>query len=197
MGRTSTSRRRRSADPETLREKFVEMALTSPKDTLAVFVAVAAVAIIVSNALFLQKGRHPSPMFDAAQGLISTRSVPAPRPRPAPVEVRAPEPAVAARTETAAAPTTAPMPVPRPPMPVGSARPDPLADLIVANRRIIAAQKALTEFGFGQIKPTGAIGPDTKAAVERFERERRLPVTGKLSDSVMREIAAVTGRSLD
>lgn len=192
MGRTSTSRRGRSADPETLREKFVEMALTSPKDTLAVFVAVAAVAIIVSNALFLQKGRHPSPMFDAAPGLISTRSAPAPRPRPAPVEVRAPEPA-AARVEAA----TAPMPVPRPPMPVGTARPDPLADLIVANRRIIAAQRALTEFGFGQIKPTGALGPDTKAAVERFERERRLPVTGKLSDSVMREIAAVTGRSLD
>jgi hypothetical protein len=191
MGRTSTSRRRRSADPETLREKVVEMALTSPKDTLAVFVAVAAVAIIVSNALFLQKGRHPSPMFDAAPGLISTRSVPAPRSRPAPVELKT-EP-VAARSETAAAP----MPVPRPPMPAGSARPDPLADLIVANRRIIAAQKALTEFGFGQIKPTGAMGPDTRAAVERFERERRLPVTGKLSDSVMREIAAVTGRSLD
>ena len=191
MGRTSTSRRGRSADPETLREKFVEMALTSPKDTLAVFVAVAAVAIIVSNALFLQKGRHPSPMFDAAPGLISTRSVPAPRPRPAPVDVKA-EP-VAARSETA----VAPMPVPRPPMPVANARPDPLADLIVANRRIIAAQRALTEFGFGQIKPTGALGPETKAAVERFERERRLPVTGKLSDSVMREIAAVTGRSLD
>lgn len=189
MGRTSS--RRRSAEPDTLREKFVEMALTSPRDTLAVFVAVAAVAIILSNALFLQKGRHPSPMFDASPGLVSTRGVPAPRPRPAAVEVKA-EP-VAARTETAAAP----VPVPRPPMPVANARPDPLADLIVANRRIIAAQRALTEFGFGQIKPTGAIGPDTKAAVERFERERRLPVTGKLSDSVMREIAAVTGRSLD
>ena len=128
-------------------------------------------------------------MFDAAPGLISTRAVPAPRPRPAPVEVKAPEPA-AMRTETAAAP----IPVPRPPMPVGDARPDPLADLIVANRRrIIAAQRALTEFGFGQIKATGTVGPDTKAAVERFERERRLPVTGKLSDNVMREIAAVTG----
>ena len=55
MGRTSTSRRGRSADPETLREKVVDLALSSPKDTLAAFVAVAAVAIIVSNALFLRR----------------------------------------------------------------------------------------------------------------------------------------------
>jgi peptidoglycan hydrolase-like protein with peptidoglycan-binding domain len=80
---------------------------------------------------------------------------------------------------------------------VGAQRSDPLADLIVANRRIASAQRALTEFGFGQIKPTGVAGPETKIAVERFERERRLPVTGQLSDRVMREISAVTGRSFD
>jgi peptidoglycan hydrolase-like protein with peptidoglycan-binding domain len=103
-----------------------------------------------------------------------------------------------AKIENLIAPTaTVPSPVPRPPMPVASAPRDPLAGLIASDRRTIAAQKALTEFGFGQIKPTGIVGPDTKAAVEKFERERRLPVTGQLSDRVLREIATVTGRSLD
>jgi hypothetical protein len=193
MGRTSTGRRGRSPEPETIRERLVEFALASPRDTLAVLVATAAVAVILTNALFLQKGRHPSPMFEAFPNLVSTQSVPAPRPRPADVAKTPgrPSDAVAARSEAA------PTPVPRPPAPVGNARQDPLGDLIVSNRRIVAAQKALTEFGFGQIKPTGAIGPDTRAAVERFERERRLPVTGQLSDRVLHEIAIVTGRPID
>jgi peptidoglycan hydrolase-like protein with peptidoglycan-binding domain len=113
-----------------------------------------------------------------------------PRPRPA-TEAKAPD-APAARTDVPASASA-----PRPPVSVGAQRSDPLADLIVANRRIASAQRALTEFGFGQIKPTGVAGPETKIAVERFERERRLPVTGQLSDRVMREISAVTGRSFD
>jgi hypothetical protein len=52
-------------------------------------------------------------------------------------------------------------------------------------------------YGYGQIKPTGVIDSDTKAAIERFERERRLPITGQLSDRVARELASVTGRPLE
>jgi hypothetical protein len=193
MGRASTSRRSRAAQ-ETLRERMVDYALSSPKDTLAILAAVAATSIILVNALFLQKGRHPSPMFDAVPNLVSARQAapanPMPRPRPA-TEAKAPE-APAARTDVPASASA-----PRPPVSVGAQRSDPLADLIVANRRIASAQRALTEFGFGQIKPTGVAGPETKIAVERFERERRLPVTGQLSDRVMREISAVTGRSFD
>jgi hypothetical protein len=193
MGRASTGRRSRAAQ-ETLRERMVDYALSSPKDTLAILAAVAATSIILVNALFLQKGRHPSPMFDATQSFVSARpseSVnPMPRPRPV-AEAKAPE-AQPARVEVAPAAAA-----PRPPAPVATQRSDPLADLIIANRRVASAQRALTEFGFGQIKPTGVAGPETKIAVERFERERRLPITGKLSDNVMREISIVTGRSFD
>jgi hypothetical protein len=34
-------------------------------------------------------------------------------------------------------------------------------------------------------------------AIERFERERKLPVTGQLSANVIRELAAMTGRPLE
>jgi len=64
-------------------------------------------------------------------------------------------------------------------------------------KRIIAVQRALADFGYGQMKPSGVMGADTKAAIERFERERKLPVTGQISDRLTRELAAVTGRPLE
>lgn len=63
--------------------------------------------------------------------------------------------------------------------------------------RVVAIQRALSDYGFGQVKPTGTMDPPTKAAIEKFERSRKLPVTGRLSAGVTREIAAVTGRPLD
>jgi peptidoglycan hydrolase-like protein with peptidoglycan-binding domain len=75
--------------------------------------------------------------------------------------------------------------------------PAPAASPAPAAARVVAVQRALAEFGYGQIKTTGVFDPATKAAVEKFERERRLPVTGKLSDRLMKELASVTGRPLE
>ena len=55
----------------------------------------------------------------------------------------------------------------------------------------------MSEFGYGQIKPTGVAGPDTQAAIEKFERERMMPVTGKISARMLRELSAITGRVFD
>jgi peptidoglycan hydrolase-like protein with peptidoglycan-binding domain len=65
------------------------------------------------------------------------------------------------------------------------------------SKRVIAMQRALAQFGYGQIKATGIVDGDTRAAIERFEREHRLPVTGQPSDRLARELAAMTGRPLD
>jgi len=77
------------------------------------------------------------------------------------------------------------------------ARPDPIAEYLAPSRQVIAVQRVLSEFGYGQIKPTGLIDSETQTAIERFERERRLPVTGQLSNRVVRELAAITGRPLE
>jgi peptidoglycan hydrolase-like protein with peptidoglycan-binding domain len=77
------------------------------------------------------------------------------------------------------------------------ARPDPIAEYLAPSRQVIAVQRVLSEFGYGQIKPTGLIDSETQSAIERFERERRLPVTGQLSHRVVRELAAITGRPLE
>jgi peptidoglycan hydrolase-like protein with peptidoglycan-binding domain len=64
-------------------------------------------------------------------------------------------------------------------------------------RRVAAVQRALTEYGYGQLKPTGAIGADTQAAILKFERDRKLPVTGQMSDRLVRELTAMIGRPID
>jgi peptidoglycan hydrolase-like protein with peptidoglycan-binding domain len=77
------------------------------------------------------------------------------------------------------------------------ARNDNTTEPAVASQRVIALQRALAEFGYGQIKPSGVVDIDTQRAIERFERERKLPLTGQVSDRVVRELAAATGRPLE
>jgi peptidoglycan hydrolase-like protein with peptidoglycan-binding domain len=78
-----------------------------------------------------------------------------------------------------------------------SARNETAADKPGSSRRVIALQRALAEYGYGQIKPSGIIDADTQAAIEKFERERKLPITGQPSERVARELAAMTGRPLE
>jgi peptidoglycan hydrolase-like protein with peptidoglycan-binding domain len=66
-----------------------------------------------------------------------------------------------------------------------------------ASARVIVVQRALAEFGYGQIKASGIVDNETQRAIERFERERKLPVTGQISDRVVRELTAATGRPLE
>lgn len=80
---------------------------------------------------------------------------------------------------------------------VQQVRLDPIAEVLAPSQRVLAVQRALAEYGYGQIKPTGVVDADTKAAIERFERERKLPITGQVSDRLARELAAITGRPLE
>ena len=201
--------------------------LHSPKDLVAGLLAAAAVCAIFTNALFLQAGRHPSPMFG---GNVVTLPAPqpavaSPLPRPRPIELATrpvePEPVeskpVETRTvdskaaepkgadaknadamtnlvvkSTTSAPAAAPANVMRPPASIPApAQSEPGA------RRVAAVQRALTQYGYGQLKPTGAVGADTQAAISKFEHARKLPVTGQMSDRLVRELTAMTGHPID
>ena len=61
-------RRRRGAsvvavDADAERGLLMRILLHSPKDVIAGALAFTAVSAIIANALFLQAGRHPAPMF--------------------------------------------------------------------------------------------------------------------------------------
>lgn len=86
---------------------------------------------------------------------------------------------------------------PEKPAPRAAARADPIADLIAPGPRVIAVQRALNDYGYGPVKATGVYGTETIAAVQKFERDRKMPVTGQISERLLRELAALTGRPLE
>jgi hypothetical protein len=214
-----------AVEAEAERGLVMRILLHSPKDLVAGVLAFAAVSAIIANALFLQAGHHPSPMFGSVvaipqAGLTPASPLPRPRPvelatRPAdtsspesklveskpaelkPVEIKPAEPKAAEPKSadplanlvkaTAATPVTAN--VPRPPAPIPTAA--------QGARRVAAVQRVLTEYGYGQLKPTGTVGSDTQAAIQKFERERKLPVTGQMSDRLVRDLVAMTGHPID
>jgi len=90
-----------------------------------------------------------------------------------------------------------PQPVPPAPLPQPRQEPAPSLASLHVSPKVLAVQRALSDFGYGQIRPTGLYDADTKLAIQRFERDRRLPITGEMSDRVLRELAALTGRPLD
>lgn len=227
----------------------------NPKDAVAVVVALAGVGIIAVNALFMQSGPHPAPLFSLRSIGSRSAAVPhreaIPRPRPTAPETTAAAPAAPVpprsrteivsdiqralaqrglykgdvdgkygpKTEAAvrdfvqhahikieAEPSEALLRALTQPanalasLPTGSsahAHADPIAALINPPSRIEAVQRVLADYGYGQIKPNGVVGPETVAAIEKFERSRGLPATGRVTDRLVRELAAMTGKPLD
>lgn len=217
-----TPRRRRGAaaaiEPEGDSERglALRILLHSPKDMVAGLIAFAAVSAIVANALFLQSGPHPAPMFGSVVHMqpANLASVSLPRPRPAEADAATSEPRLA---EPKANEKTGEL---RAPDAKGNDKGDPLGNLVKAtvtppatnvlrppapippvqitgSHRVAAVQRALSENGYGQLKATGTIGADTQAAIQRFERDRKLPVTGQMSDRLMRELSVVIGHPID
>ena len=225
------TRRRRGARAVAIeagaeRGLLMRILLHSPKDVVAGALAFAAVSAIIANALFLQSGHHPSPMFGSvvmmpAPALASASPLPRPRPleadavlaepkpaleskpaseprlasEPRPVEPRPADPLTNLVKATSAAPV-APSSALRPPAPIPPAS---HAETLTSSssRRVAAVQRALTEYGYGQLKPTGTVGSDTQAAIQKFERDRKVPITGQMSDRLVRELAAMIGHPID
>jgi hypothetical protein len=218
---TLPRRRKAAAVAQKERGLFMQILFHSPKDAFAGAVAFAAVVAIIVNAVFLQTARHPSPLFGTALPApkpvvaapvvqkaatvaaepVVTASSPLPRPRPVEAEARAGDTLgnLVRSTSGSAAPTTTAS-TPRPPATVPMA-PVPKVDRVPApgasSARVAAVQRALTDYGYGQIKVTGTVGADTQAAIQRFERERNLPLTGQMSERLVKELGLATGRSFD
>ena len=234
---TADGKRRRNAKASAIdawgRGLALRILLHSPKDTFAGALAVAAACAIVTNAVFLQSGPHPAPMFGSTVVTLVAPPSLMPRPRPAEADVasadekagetKAAEPKIGDPLANLVRTATTPQPSPQPSLiaappdhpartpspspqpsvtsalssPSTAARPPAPILAITGSRRVAAVQRALTEYGYAQLKPTGTIGPDTQAAISKFERDRRLPVTGQVSDRMVRELSAMIGHPVE
>jgi Putative peptidoglycan binding domain len=238
-------RRRRRAGAaviEAERGLVLRMLLYSPKDMVAGALAFAAVTAILANALFLQAGRHPAPMFGVSFAIPPAGPAavgPLPRVRPVGAdasasdgvrvveaktaeskafEFRSPDPRTSdSRTSESKAAeskaaefkpseskaadpltnlvkTTGAVPVGsnvmRPPAPIPHTA-------ISGSRRVAAVQRVLTQYGYGQLRPTGTVGSDTQAAIQKFEQDHNVPVTGQISDRLVSQLVAMVGHPID
>lgn len=202
--------------------------LHRPRDTLAAGFALAIAVAILVNALVMQTGPHPAPIF-------------AVKPAPAPEPVRTAElgrprsdlvadiqrelarhgfykgtadGVYGARTDAAIrdfeeAASLRPSAEPNPALlaaiarsairaqPVAIGSNDAIAALLAPSPRIVAVQRALSDFGYGPVKATGIYDTATRAAIERFEKARRRPLSGQISDQLVRDLSTLTGRPLE
>jgi len=216
-----------------------------PREFVAIVMAAIATFAIFINALFLQKGPHPAPIFAAKPMLLREEAAIPPRIQGVQPNA-AVETSALARTQMIAsiqreltrkgfydgpadgiwgaktdiavrdfaqssgikvnpeasdtllrAITASHAHAPAPDKAAAAAPADPIAQLIAPSKKVTAVQRALADFGYGQIKPTGQFDPQTKAAIEKFEREKKLPIDGQITDRLVRELAAMSGRPLE
>jgi hypothetical protein len=138
-----------------------------------------------------QRAAHREPASEPARLAEVPIPVARPQTRPAPVTITPP-----AQQQSIASPTrTASIGdiirngdnPPIPPALVGKVEPD---------RRVSAGQRALAKLGYG-VASDGIMGPGTRQAIERFERDRRLPVTGEFTARTVRELTTASGISVE
>lgn len=156
-----------------------------PLDFVAICGAAALSFFIVINAVYLQSGSLPAPFVTSPaqqQAAIDSRLTPSDAPAAKPADPLGPTHAVGAI---------------RGPQSAGARQNDPIGDLISSTSRIMAVQRALSDYGYGQIRSSGMLDNATNAAIEKFEREHNLPVTGKISDRLIADLTTLTGHSIE
>jgi hypothetical protein len=157
------------------------------RDVAGGLIAVAAVALILVNGLFMQSGPHPAPIF-------AIKPLPVVSNEPTGAVLPRPRPAVAAEPVKF---DPVPMPMPRPRAQPTVSHNDPIADLINPSRPLSAVQRALNEYGYGPVKASGVSDDATRAAIARFEKDHNLPPTGQVTPRFKHELSIATGRPLD
>jgi peptidoglycan hydrolase-like protein with peptidoglycan-binding domain len=143
-------------------------------DSIALICAIATASLIVVNAIFLQSSTQAPPLLDAKPAGKSDSLKPL-------------------ITGTPARPLAG---VPAA-QPVAARHNDAITELIGPSPRIAAVQRALAEYGYGQIRPSGILDDATSAAIAKFEREHNLPNSGRVSDRLVKELTAMVGHPID
>ncbi|MEJ2626390.1 MAG: peptidoglycan-binding domain-containing protein [Pseudolabrys sp.] len=220
---------------------------THPREFVAIVMAIAATIAIFVNALFLQRGPHPAPIFATRPLMRSVIMPPKRAAAPVPLDshgklvadiqqalsakgfyngavdglwgaktdsavrdflrasgsnagvdasdtlLRAIQASAVRANQAAAPPVNDPIArllKPSAPKPAPAAAP-------ASDTRVRAVQRVLAEFGYGQIQPTGVIDTDTKAAIEKFQREHAMAATGEVTAKLVQALGALTGRPLE
>jgi hypothetical protein len=116
---------------------------------------------------------HDAPARPPSASQKTLASLPPPHPKPAAEPKPAPERAALAKVT-----------VKKDAGRDAAGKPDP---------QVVFVQKALVKLGYGPLTVDGVFGPGTRAALGRFEHERRLPGTPDVPSRTVKELASRSG----
>lgn len=191
---------------------FRRRLLHRPGSTLALSAAVLAGVAILTNALALQTERHPSPMFTnlnepRREMAVAADAVPMPPVRPQAERREASREAAVKGAQVQPAKASA-KEEPQRTASIPSNPKDQLAAIIrdgssentqqeIAQDRMTRIQKALVKAGYGPLNTGGQFTAQTRAAIEKFEADRKLPVKGEARGKTLKELSRVSGMALN
>ena len=181
---------------------------------LAAAASLAIVVMIFANATFLQSGQHPAPLFNAreappadgedAKGLVEAVQAALAKAGyySGPVDgIAGPQTQAAVRAFQSARGLAEAGQVT--PMLLSALRADAAAvfrrdakaaaadgvqHTRLADPLVAEVQRALARSAYGPLTSDGLFGPGTRAAIERFQRDHGLPVTGEISEPLVVEL---------
>lgn len=159
-----------------------------PFNTLGLLVLAGGTLMGSVNALWLQHGRHPAPLFMQTAAIADAQSENAQSLVPAPVKLSAPT----LVSDKVGAVTPAPH---RPSaIPAIQPIPDPVASMPsvpkVGNHDVAALQTKLKAMGYFTAAVDGYYGPDTAKAIRAFETATGLEPNGALTPAIKQAVAA-------
>ncbi len=149
--------------------ELIDRVFENPASSGGLMVVALTATAIVSNAMFLQNGHHPDPLFSTRPAITRQAAKPLPAARPVTViQQQQAKPLVLV-------PLPRPSPLRAAPAPLQPPQPS-AAD--VAAQVTSAIQRELARLGLYQGAIDGKQGPRTSAAISDYERAAGLPVTG-------------------
>lgn len=152
-------------------------AIRSPLRAIVLTLMTVGTAMAMSNALFMQLGPHPAPLF--AEKPIVTASV-----TPAPTIVRKIPRAIT--RPVANIPKELRIEPPRQPVSVAEVT-HPITP--IGNAEVLAMQKKLQAMGLLKAEPDGYYGPQTADAIRLFEKQSGLEPVGALTSEILVMVA--------
>jgi hypothetical protein len=64
---------------------------------------------------------------------------------------------------------------------------------LVPSAQMVSVQRALNKLGYGPIKTDGVSGSATRQAIEQFEKDRKIDITGEVGEKTRRLLSAQSG----
>ncbi len=192
-----------------------------PRLAMIGFVGLIAIGVPV-NALLLQKGAHPAPLFQSGTETKPIALKDAPLPRPRPVSLADAEPAKTDAIKTSAksvdlisrliggAPKAESAKKAEHAKKAASAKKTEIAKKTESAKTtesakksespkktdgVRFAQRALAKLGY-DLHQDGVFGGTTRQAIEKFERANGMPVTGELTGKILHRLSARSGLAL-